>query len=136
VVLRPQNLNLDGNKISQFGGNRTYVVMDDNKILCWGDNKNGRLGLGHEETVYIPTVFTFFGDNKVRLFMNGRHHTFAITEFDDVYGWGENESFQVGVTNKSRDIQVPTIIPNLCNSNIVEILCGLFHTVAFARIKF
>ncbi len=73
----------------------------DGDLKCWGDNFGGKLGLGNEDSygddedlsalpsVNLPSI-------PVLLSLGG-NHSCVITQADESYCWGRNESGQLGL---------------------------------------
>ena len=83
------------------------VVLDDSTIKCWGQNSDGRLGVG-DARYYgnspgsmgdgLPVVRTPTGRVVLQL-MAGAYHTCIRTDNGLAYCWGDNQQGQMGLAN-------------------------------------
>ena len=91
------------------GGYHTCAILDNGRVRCWGEGREGQLGYGNQNHI---------GDNEtpgsvgpVRLgrgreavaITGGGYHTCAILDNGKVRCWGEGGDGQLGYGNK-RDI--------------------------------
>eukprot|EP01125_Pyxidicula_operculata_P019071 TRINITY_DN688_c0_g1_i2.p1 TRINITY_DN688_c0_g1~~TRINITY_DN688_c0_g1_i2.p1 ORF type:complete len:561 (+),score=101.06 TRINITY_DN688_c0_g1_i2:41-1723(+) len=105
------NAFFEGEKITQVfcGGNFSIALTKTGKLYCWGENKNGQLGLKDTETRITPTRITFFDDKPVKTVGCGDYHTLVITETGDMYAFGNNKYGQLGVGDFT-DRTEPTLV--------------------------
>ncbi|MCP3063673.1 Ig-like domain-containing protein [Myxococcus sp. K38C18041901] len=84
------------------------AILDDGAVKCWGDNWDGRLGLGDtqprgdgpgEMGNALPAVNLGTGRTAKALAAGGRH-TCALLDDDSVKCWGENAWGQLGLGDK------------------------------------
>jgi alpha-tubulin suppressor-like RCC1 family protein len=56
----------------------------------------------------------------------------AISLDKNVYAWGNNRSFQLGLGEKMPcDVFIPTLVP--IAKNVIQISCGTEHSVALTK---
>lgn len=67
------------------------------KVLCWGNNSSGVLGVGHVNSVYKATELS----KIYKTMSTGTHHTLAIDEEGYLWGWGLNNNGQIINTAKT-----------------------------------
>lgn len=67
-------------KISS-GWDHTSVMMN-NKVYCWGYNKDGRLGLGHTNNEHSPQKLNFKNIKSIKC---GSNNTIMLTNNSDIY---------------------------------------------------
>ncbi len=86
------------------GSLHTCALLRDGKVKCWGDNKFGQLGYGHETTVKNPAMVgqVFLGGGVAELYA-GSYHNCAVLESDELRCWGFNKFGQLGLGH-TRDI--------------------------------
>lgn len=109
-------------------GERHLCALKSGKLLCWGDNSDGQLGLGNttgdnvfrSEPVEVPVLS---GIDDVSA---GGAHTCAVID-GQVTCWGQNSNFQAGVST-TLDVPAPTELVTL--SNAVSVHAGTSHTCA------
>ena len=84
-------------------GNRySCGVKSDGTIWTWGDNKRGQLGNGDPIVeAYIPAQINPGEDDWSKVFAscstNGDCFTFGIKKNGHLYGWGSNDTYQLGL---------------------------------------
>jgi alpha-tubulin suppressor-like RCC1 family protein len=76
--------------------NHSFLLASDRRLMGWGLNNYGQLGVGHLEDSYIPLTVQL---DNVRLVTGGEHHTVALTHDHAVYAWGRNDDYQLGLGN-------------------------------------
>ena len=87
------------------GGFHVCAVLDTRQVKCWGENKDGQLGLGDTEPRGqvpatlgdgLPGVALGTGRTAVAL-QGGSNHTCAVLDDGAVKCWGDNASGQLGL---------------------------------------
>jgi hypothetical protein len=76
------------------GGGYACAVLPDQRPVCWGDNRYGKLGTGDTLARAAPTPVQ--GLAAVRAIRASGGYTCALDLSGDVWCWGRNESGQVG----------------------------------------
>jgi alpha-tubulin suppressor-like RCC1 family protein len=97
-----------------------FALTADGRVLVWGANQFGELGLGHSKEVIKPTELQGF-DNVIK-FAIGVDHVLFLTADGTVYGIGENDENQIG--GKMDNYTKPRRIKELEGRNIVDIAAG------------
>ena len=69
----------------------------ETSVLAWGLNNHGQLGLGHVDNTVHPTEIEAFEGKNIKSIVGGEHHTIALTEEGEVYGFGKNDEGQLGL---------------------------------------
>lgn len=89
---------LDGELTDQVscGMNHTAVVTATGKCFTWGWGESGRLGLGTEEAVNVPTVVDTGPLGRVTMVACGGMHTACVNREGEVFTWGSNSFGQLG----------------------------------------
>ncbi|KAJ3425653.1 hypothetical protein M0812_28098 [Anaeramoeba flamelloides] len=118
---------------------RTYIITKDYKLYYAGKNP--------PNVTVSPVKFfqemTFFSDKKVIKIKGGYNNTFALTDENELYGWGvericqptnqyQNEGNEVWKTPKK--INLPDYFLNLQNnylSTSLKIACGYYSTILY-----
>ncbi len=49
-------------------------------MVCWGENRHGQLGLGHNEPIFEPEENKFFENKKIVDITCGVSNTVFVTE--------------------------------------------------------
>ncbi|KAI9352508.1 hypothetical protein DFJ73DRAFT_659037 [Zopfochytrium polystomum] len=103
-------------------------------VFAQGFGPGGRLGLGHEETVVIPTLVKGITESVVKVAC-GYDHSIALTTSGTVWTWGSNGHGQLGHTTEAGGRAAPTLKPrevitNLNKVQIVAIAASKYHSAA------
>ena len=87
------------------GGSHTCVILDNNKMKCWGYNNDGELGI--ETMASMGDQAGEMGDNlpyvmlgtgrTAKVISSAGHNTCAILDNDKVKCWGHNGFGQLGL---------------------------------------
>ena len=85
----------DGVQSLGAGNYHLCAILDDDGLLCWGDNPDGQLGDGttSESRVPIPIDGSGFGVSSVA---GGVRHSCIVTTAGAVFCWGDNLHGQLG----------------------------------------
>lgn len=77
----------------------SFVVAGEERLLFgFGLNRNGQLGNGDEKDSYLPIRPKGKLRNKsIRCVSGGARHTIVVTTEGKVYGFGNNDSGQIGL---------------------------------------
>lgn len=130
-VMFPSSLPKDASTRSlALGARHTCALMTNNKAYCWGNNKDGRLGNGNNQTQKLPTqVMLPQGTSSILQLTAGHEHTCAIMNNGKAYCWGNNTSDQLGDgTGVSSSKPVEVKLP--ANRLVEAIAAGKSHTCA------
>lgn len=96
------------------GSLHTCALLQDGKVKCWGDNKFGQLGYGHETAVKNPAMVgqVFLGGAVAELYA-GSYHNCAVLKSDELRCWGFNKFGQLGLghTRDIGDDEPPASVP-------------------------
>ena len=95
------------------GDSSIFAKTKTGEIYAWGDNSNGRLGIGNNEGQNSPVKVT--GVSNVEKIYTSYKNTLAKTKTGEIYAWGENDSGQLGIGNNEKQnspVRV-TGIPNV-----------------------
>lgn len=82
-------------------GTSNYVIRADSTLWAWGNNANGRLGVGDENDRLFPTAVLGPGgvgqlDQVIDVSAMGRS-TFALRADSTVWAWGRNADLNLGI---------------------------------------
>jgi len=105
-------------------------------ILCFGQNKDGELGLGSQKEGFGDIRSIQIQDeqfNSAQSVSSGSHHSALVTKTGEVYVSGSSLHGKLGiselrVTNLSRFTRIPNLKPF-----IIQVACGDYHTLALAK---
>ncbi|KAJ0088207.1 hypothetical protein Patl1_33075 [Pistacia atlantica] len=68
-----------GSSSNISGGLFHSVLVVDGKLWVWGKGDGGRLGFGHENSVFVPSLNPYLGDDPVQCVALGGVHSVALT---------------------------------------------------------
>jgi alpha-tubulin suppressor-like RCC1 family protein len=88
------------------GSNHVCALFADGSVKCWGDNRDGQLGIGNTNQVggagkTLPgnSPFVDFGSLRAQQITAGDGHTCALLSDSSVRCWGRNANGQLGRGN-------------------------------------
>ena len=99
-----------------------------------GYGANGRLGLGHNDSVAVPTLLESLQHihvTKVAVNSGGRH-SLALTLDGEVFSWGEPDDGKLGHGSASTACDKPRTIESLRGHVVTDIACGGSHSACIA----
>jgi alpha-tubulin suppressor-like RCC1 family protein len=98
-----------GNDLPANGGH-SLAIKTDGTLWAWGSNSYGQLGTGITEDATSPTQISVFGIKWKRV-SAGKLHSFAWDSDGHLWGWGNNDSGQLGNGKIGGVVKVPTRMP-------------------------
>jgi len=107
------------------GVHNTCAIDSAGRVLCWGDNARGQLGVGTTVDSKQPTAPAIFaGADQIAV---GEFHACARSA-DKVECWGSNDYGQIGnaAFNIGSNVGVPTV-PDGLGSGVVAVTAGHNH---------
>ena len=116
------------------GAYHTCALLTGGAVRCWGNNLNGQLGLGNNETIgddESPTTDVDLGVAAVAI-SAGRYHTCAVLRGGAVRCWGYGFDGQLGLDDHENigDDERPTTNVDLGGATAVAVSAGAEHTCA------
>lgn len=116
------------------GGYHTAVLVDDRKkVLSFGQNCFGQLGLGDMDDRFSPEeVILPAADVVVKMLACGGGHTVVVTEDRNVFAFGRNNRGQLGVGDMEHKDK-PAFVEGLHGKDILQVECGSKHTMVLTR---
>lgn len=115
------------------GWAHSVLIGDDNRVYSVGANSSGQLGNGSQYNQRLPvTVIGLPTNSAVRSVSAGASFTLVLTEDGKLFGWGANESGQLGTGYVSARQNVVSVNSGSWGSEIVpgEISAGAQHSIA------
>jgi alpha-tubulin suppressor-like RCC1 family protein len=76
------------------GGRHSLALTKDRKLLGWGSNYFGQLGMGYRRASKVPRLVE--GLSGVYQITCGEHHSLALSIDGKLYSFGNNENGQLG----------------------------------------
>ena len=111
------------------------AITDDDEVYSWGQGETGRLGNGGISDAQTPALVDTFPE-KVSSLVCGGDFNLAQLQSGDVYVWGSNHNYQLGVP-LGFDVQnamerFPTLLTTLKDKKIVKLIAGIDNALALA----
>lgn len=112
------------------GDSHSIALTKAGHLYVWGINLSGQLGLGTNSSSSKPVRLTAIPE-KFKLIACGKSHSLAVTEYNQMYGWGSNFNNQVGVGLVSLPVQLtPQKLTLPEKGKITSIAAGNEHSLA------
>ena len=117
-------LELSHKKIKQFfiGWGFVLAINENNHLFSWGCNHWGQLGIGSvNKKTFKPQLIAFPQNETLIQISCGLNHTLGLTSKGVLYGWGRNQSGEVGVgRDKGIEILSPTKLSPFSGKSFVK----------------
>jgi len=130
-VMLDETTPLTNVKEIEAGRDFFMAVTFDGDLYVWGQNYYGEAGVGSSSVYYVtaPTLMTTIGDDVSQVYSSWEaYHGFAVTVGGAVYGWGNNNTEQLGIDSSGSDVLSPQPIPSL--SSPIHMAMGENHSIA------
>lgn len=113
-------------KMVSAGAAHNCVIDKNENLYCWGQNGNGKLGIGTLDQSNSPVKVN--GIAKVKFVHASRLATCAISN-GDVYCFGSNEFGELQTESKDKNVLVPSKVPGISEAKKVlvgtQVACAL-----------
>ncbi|RZC43084.1 regulator of chromosome condensation, partial [Asbolus verrucosus] len=108
-------------------------VAGKNDVYVCGLNNYNQIGLKSLDPQYLPKLSKEFSKYKWNMICSAQHHTIALDENGELYGWGMGTNGQLG-TGGEDDCFEPTLIKSkqLVDRPVFKVSGGGQHTVILA----
>jgi alpha-tubulin suppressor-like RCC1 family protein/tRNA A-37 threonylcarbamoyl transferase component Bud32 len=119
-------------QITDFANGLYHCIARNSsgKVYCWGWNKWEFLGIGSEDWSYHKPKLNQYLNNEFIIDIScGAYHSLVLTNFGEVYAWGENDCGQIG-NGRNSDQLKPIKVKGFNNERVVMISCGKWHSMA------
>ncbi|XP_044072332.1 transcriptional regulator ATRX isoform X3 [Siniperca chuatsi] len=111
------------------GGEHTAVITENGRLLMFGGNTWGQLGLGFKPAASKPASVKALKSEKVKLVACGRDHTIVYTWRGSVYGAGSNQEGQLGLDHCNNTTSFHLLQP-FCDHAPIKMLSAGCNTSA------
>ena len=101
------------------GADHILLLSQTGSLFSFGLNSRGQLGHGDIVTRPQPTLVVALDGIVVKDIACGHWHCLVVSEFGDVYSWGWNKHRQLGHSEQTPTVAIPTLV-ELQPSGIVE----------------
>ncbi|KAF5480430.1 hypothetical protein F2P56_001180 [Juglans regia] len=105
-------------------------LLVDGKLWIWGKGDGGRLGFGHENPVFVPTLNPHL--DSVKSVELGGLHSVALTSLGEVFTWGYGGFGALGHSVYHREL-FPRLVEGSWSGKICHIATSGTHTAAITE---
>ncbi|KAL0491795.1 ultraviolet-B receptor [Acrasis kona] len=135
--VKPQRIrSLDNSEVVEIkcGGHHCMMVNGEGNLYTWGWNRYGQLGLGDDDSRGQATCVTALRSVKLESVCAGVAHSIALTVTGDLYTWGRNDHFQLGLPDSHADRYVPQFV-TILTDRVDRVFCtsSAWHTIVVLR---
>ncbi len=99
----------------------TFLRSESGQWYACGNNKRGPLGLGHKDSVNIPTLVLLSVNEKITAVVTNDGSTFLRSESGQWYACGDNMFGKLGLGH-ANGVYVPTLVLLSVNENITSVV--------------
>lgn len=114
------------------GAKHGVALTASGDVFTWGEGFSGQLGNGTFIRSARPVHVADLAGHPVKKVAAGEEHTVALTVSGDIWAWGSNKFFQLGVGDQ-RDRLRPTHSSFLSEKSVTDVECGAQHTLFITR---
>jgi len=110
-------------------GVHTCAVEDDGKVMCWGANDQGQLGIATTTPKELPSAYVSGLSDAVQVSV-GAQDSCALRATGTIVCWGNNGSYQLGSTASSPQSTPNPVATYVVGARLTGIDAGAAHTCA------
>ncbi|XP_019882586.2 uncharacterized protein LOC105249500 isoform X2 [Camponotus floridanus] len=119
------------------GYRHSLALTSDGKVYAWGENNWQNKGQINDEKIVTfistPCQVKHELENKNVVYIAcGPSFNIVITDKNEIYGWGNNDSCQISTVQSDKYYRCPRKIITISNK-IVKLACGSDHTLALTN---
>ncbi|AWP13291.1 putative X-linked retinitis pigmentosa GTPase regulator-like [Scophthalmus maximus] len=112
------------------GGEHTAVITENGRVLMFGGNTWGQLGLGFKPATRKPASVKALKSEVMKLVACGRDHTIVCTWQGGVYGAGSNQEGQLGLGHNNSNTASFHLLRPFCDHSPIRLLSAGCNTSA------
>jgi alpha-tubulin suppressor-like RCC1 family protein len=112
--------------VSAGWGNHSCALGLDGTVWCWGENPNGELGTGDQNSSLVPLQVP--GLANVAAVSLGKDHTCVLKDDGTIWCWGANDKGQLGIDVGDIESLIPMQVVNL--TDVEALSAGKEHNCA------
>jgi RCC1 and BTB domain-containing protein len=109
----------------------TVAITDKGKLLTWGRNDYGQLGIGSKDHKNTPQYVPLPLSSRIRKSSCGCYHTLILLANGRVMVFGRNNKGQLGAgarTLPSADLPLPIPLHSLSNDEVMCVAAGFYSS--------
>jgi len=126
----PQRVHLDVAVVKvAIGYSHMLALSVEGRVFSWGHNFYGQLGVGDHKDKNIPQLISYLQEERILKIVAGQYHSLAVSVNGEVYGWGYNRDYELGVGD-NMDRVLPQAVPSLTGRKVTSLAAGGYHTLA------
>eukprot|EP00456_Euglypha_rotunda_P023121 TRINITY_DN1930_c0_g1_i3.p1 TRINITY_DN1930_c0_g1~~TRINITY_DN1930_c0_g1_i3.p1 ORF type:complete len:1062 (+),score=161.38 TRINITY_DN1930_c0_g1_i3:138-3188(+) len=115
------------------GYEHNLILTDEGEVYGMGYNYYGQCGAGEGLGDYVrtPSKALNLDGKRVVHMSTGGYHAVCCTDKDEMYVWGQNDYFQLGIGANTGAKKTPHLHP--IQEKWAHFSCGMYHTLALTR---
>lgn len=106
----------------------SVIITEAGRVMSWGRNDKGQLGLGHTKRTDEPSLIEGLKEHFIVSAACGRSHTLFLSDRGAVYACGDNKMGQCGLGNQNSPVTAPAKV-NYKSRPIEKLACGAEFSV-------
>jgi alpha-tubulin suppressor-like RCC1 family protein len=114
------------------GAGNSGAVTSEGHAYIWGSGVSGQIGDDEHHPRFAPTLVTALMDRKLKQIAFGVKHVAALTDDGQLFSWGDNGFFQLGLGYKRGDdddepppqYSTPQAVTTLIGKRLSSVSCG------------
>lgn len=109
----------------------TVAITEKGKLITWGQNDYGQLGIGSKDHKNSPQYVPLPLASKIKATSCGCYHTLLLLSNGRVMVFGRNNKGQLGASSRtlpSADLPLPIPSNALANDDVVRVAAGFYSS--------
>uniref|UniRef100_A0A4X2M2C8 HECT and RLD domain containing E3 ubiquitin protein ligase family member 6 n=1 Tax=Vombatus ursinus TaxID=29139 RepID=A0A4X2M2C8_VOMUR len=115
------------------GERHSLLLLSDGTVWSCGSNDCGQLGRKNTRNCEWPAPIQALKTQEVVLVSCGKEHSLAVCKTGRVFSWGSGSEGQLGIKEFKKQNFIPKEILDLSSVKIIQVSCGLYHSIALAQ---
>jgi alpha-tubulin suppressor-like RCC1 family protein len=135
IVMYPvvRSAGVSGWKMIAAGQSHGLAIAQDGRLFAWGAGGFGQLGNSNTTNAYAPVQVGFpTGVTNWTSVRAGAYHSLAMGSDGELYGWGRNNSGQLGIGNTNDQLRPILISRPIGVTAWTAIAVGAYHCMALS----